>query len=215
MMEFGLIRHGKTLWNLEKRIQGREDIPLYPGSIRQISLWAERLRYGRYDLILSSPLKRAQQTSMIISEKLLLDIEYDEDLQEQDFGDWEGKTLQAIKTLACKELETQVSRGWEFCPPHGESRITVFKRASDAIKKAGIKYDKKHILIITHNSVIKSLIYKLRGRAFLPDEPPLLHDYNLHKLIFDGDIKIKKLNSINLMEEALAKPLRYKPNIYN
>jgi hypothetical protein len=47
--------------------------------------------------------------------------------------------------------------------------------------------------------VIKSLIYHLSGRQFLPDEPALIKSYNLHWLIFsNNDLRIEKVNALPL-----------------
>jgi probable phosphoglycerate mutase len=54
-------------------------------------------------------------------------------------------------------------------------------------------------LIVTHEGVIKSLIYHLAGRRFLPDEPALLKSYNLHWLIFSNDVlRIEAVNALPL-----------------
>jgi len=199
MVKLGVIRHAMTSWNLEKKIQGSKDIALCPEGIRQAGLWGEILRPEKYDLILSSPLIRARQTSQIIAGKIGVDIEYDRDLREQDFGEWEGKRLNDIKNQAPGEIKIQESKGWDFCPPGGEPRTMVLKRTLKALHKAAKEFDKKHVLIVTHNSVMKTLIYKILGRAFCPGEPALLKDYHLHVLTWNKSIGIERLNYIKLM----------------
>lgn len=199
MVKFGLIRHARTRWNLEKKIQGKNNMPLSPEGIQEAGLWGEILSKEKYNLILASPMIRAEQTSRIISHKINVDIKFDRDLREQDFGAWEGKRIIDIRKQAPGEIEFQESRGWKFCPPGGESRIGVLKRVSKAMERAAKNFDEKHVLVVAHNSVIKTLIYKILGRAFTPDEAPLLKDYHLHELSQDGKIQIEKLNSINLL----------------
>jgi broad specificity phosphatase PhoE len=199
MVKFGLIRHARTRWNLEKKIQGKNDMPLSRKGIKEAGLWGEILKKEKYNLILASPKIRSEQTSRIISHKINVDIKFDKDLKEQDFGEWEGRRIIDIRKQAPGEIEFQESRGWKFCPPGGESRISVLKRISKAIEKAAKNFDEKHVLVVTHSSVIKILIYKTLERAFMPDETPLLEDYHLHKLLWDGKIKIEKLNSIKLL----------------
>lgn len=198
MVTLGLIRHARTQWNLEKKIQGSTDIALSPEGIRQAGLWAEILMPETYDVILSSPLIRARQTSQIISGKIRTDIEYDEDLREQDFGSWEGRRLMDIKVQAPGEIERQESMGWQFCPPGGESRTLVLNRGLRAVKKAVKRLDGKKILIVSHSSVIKTMIYSLLNRAFTPDEPPVLRAYHLHVLTWDKRMQVKTLNHIKL-----------------
>ncbi len=199
MVKFGLIRHARTRWNLEKKIQGGKNIPLSPEGIKEANLWGEILSKKKYDLLLTSPTIRAEQTSQIISHKINVNIEFDRDLREQNFGAWEGKRIIDIRKRYPGEIEFQESRGWKFCPPGGESRIRVLKRVSRAMEKAAKNFNEKHVLIVAHNGVIKALIYKIIGRAFTPDEKPLLKDYHLHELSWDGKLRIDKLNSIKLL----------------
>ncbi len=199
MVKFGLIRHARTRWNLEKKIQGEKNIPLSPEGIKEANLWGEILSKRKYDLLLTSPTIRAEQTSQIISHKINVNIEFDRDLREQNFGAWEGKRIIDIRKRYPGEIEFQESRGWKFCPPGGESRIRVLKRVSRAMEKAAKNFNEKHVLIVAHNGVIKALIYKIIGRDFTPDEKPLLKDYHLHELSWDGKLRIDKLNSIKLL----------------
>ena len=61
-----VIRHGKSLWNVEERWQGRADIELSDLGIAQAQQAAQRL--GTFDYIASSTLTRALHTAQIISE---------------------------------------------------------------------------------------------------------------------------------------------------
>lgn len=198
MVKFGFVRHARTLWNLEKKIQGRTDIDLSRQGIREAHLWGEILRPEKYDLILSSPMVRARQTSKILADKLGITVEVEKDLREQDFGAWEGRRLMDIRQESPGEIERQESRGWEFCPPGGESRIHVLKRSSRAIEKAADAFDRKHVLMVSHSSVMKILIYKGLNRTFTPDEDPVLKAYHLHVMTWNQKMRVKFLNCVNL-----------------
>lgn len=198
MIRVGLIRHAMTQWNFEKKIQGREDIDLNMEGIKQAAVWGNVLSSEKFDLILSSTMIRAQHTAQIISDKIKVAVECDIDLREQDFGEWEGEKIKDIRKHNPGQVEAQESRGWQFCPPGGESRINVLNRTFGALENAAQKFDNKYILIVTHNSVIKTLIYRVLGRKFIPGEPALLKDYHLHTLAFDKTLEIERLNIVNL-----------------
>jgi len=200
MVKFGIIRHARTEWNLEKKIQGRENTALCRQGIKEAAYWGSILKPENFNLILSSPMIRTRQTSEIIAEKIGVDIVFDINLREQDFGLWEGKTITDIKKDEPGVIETQESMGWDFCPTGGEVRISVLKRALKAIGKAADIYDERHILVVTHNSVIKSILYSLLNRAFVPDETQVLLDYHLHVLTWKNKLKIEKLNHIRLQQ---------------
>jgi broad specificity phosphatase PhoE len=199
MVKFGLIRHARTRWNIEKKLQGKTDIPLSPEGIEEAAHWGELLYSRNYNMILSSPMTRAVETAKIISNKIKVDVILDEDLREQNFGNWEGRKLIDIKKQSPGEIELQESLGWKFCPDGGESRIEVLKRVSNAIEHAGINYTGKNVLVVAHESVIKILIYNILGRSFTPDEKPLLKKYHLHDLDYDEKMYVKKLNSVRLL----------------
>ena len=57
-----LIRHGETDWNTKRLLQGATDIPLNQNGIEVAQLTAEGLREVAFDLIFTSPLKRARLT---------------------------------------------------------------------------------------------------------------------------------------------------------
>lgn len=200
MVRFGIIRHARTDWNLEKKIQGREDIALCRQGIDEAAGWGKILKSEKFDLIVSSPMIRARQTAKIISEKIGVDIEFDVNLREQDFGLWEGKKIPDIRKDEPGILEVQELRGWGFCPPHGEDRKNVLNRALKAIRKAAESFAERHVLVVTHNSVIKSILYHLMNRAFLPDERKVMMAYHLHVLTWKNKLEIGKLNHIRLQQ---------------
>ena len=65
-----LIRHGQTNWNLESKLQGREDIPLNETGRSQAKTCAQYLSDQTWHTIYTSPLSRAKETAQIISKEL-------------------------------------------------------------------------------------------------------------------------------------------------
>ncbi len=61
-----LIRHGETDWNVERRMQGREDVPLNEKGRLQASELARALAGVPFSLIMTSPLFRAAETAAAI-----------------------------------------------------------------------------------------------------------------------------------------------------
>ncbi len=66
-MNLIIIRHGQTAWNMERKTQGRTDIPLDETGIRQALKAAERLHKRSLTAVISSPLLRAMQTAQCIA----------------------------------------------------------------------------------------------------------------------------------------------------
>ena len=196
---FGLIRHAQTDWNREKKIQGHSDSALTANGKKQASSWGQRLLQFPWDRLLASDTGRALTTAERINAFLNIPLETDPRLREQDWGDWVSKTIPQIQTEAYQVLEEQINAGWNFCPPGGESRGSVLKRSQEALMEAADRYPGDNLLVVTHEGVIKCLVYYLCGRKFLPSEPPLLKSYRLHWLVFTRDgLQLEKVNALKL-----------------
>ena len=61
-----VIRHGETDWNTKHWLQGTTDIPLNRNGIEVAEITSEALKGIPFDVIFSSPLKRAYQTAEIM-----------------------------------------------------------------------------------------------------------------------------------------------------
>ena len=196
---FGLIRHAQTVWNREKKIQGHSDSPLTAEGARQATSWGQILLQFSWNRILVSDTGRALATAERINRVLNLSLTTDDRLREQNWGRWAGKTIPQIQTEAAQVLDEQTSAGWEFCPPGGEDRKSVLARGQAALQAAFDRWPEENILVVTHEGVIKSLVYHLCGRKFLPTEPPLLKSYQLHRLLHDRDgLRLEAVNVLAL-----------------
>ena len=69
-MKLYFVRHGKTEWNLEGRLQGAKgDSPLLKESIEQVRELGHYLSDTHFDLVFSSDLPRAKKTTELIMEQ--------------------------------------------------------------------------------------------------------------------------------------------------
>jgi broad specificity phosphatase PhoE len=196
---FGLLRHAMTEWNRERRIQGQTDTPLSPLGELQAGRWGRLLKAYPWNRILVSDARRALDTAAMINESLKVPMECDPRLREQDWGEWTGKTIPQIKQEAPLLLAEQEKAGWNFCPPGGEDRRMVLDRSLKAIDGACEKSEGERILVVTHEGVIKCLLYALCGRRFLPEEPAMIRPRSLHFLIHDRQcLRIEKMNAFAL-----------------
>ncbi|WP_371224490.1 histidine phosphatase family protein [Roseovarius sp. 2305UL8-3] len=92
-----ILRHGETAWNIEGRVQGRQDSALTETGRAQAATQG-RLLQGLPEVksgsvrVLCSPLGRARATATIALRGLPLAIKLNARLQEVSAGDWEGRT---------------------------------------------------------------------------------------------------------------------------
>lgn len=90
-----LVRHGETAWSLSGQHTGRSDIPLTAAGESRAAALRPRFAGALPDLILCSPMSRAQRTAELAG---LWPVQVDEDLLEWDYGAWEGRTTADIRT---------------------------------------------------------------------------------------------------------------------
>ena len=194
---FGLIRHAQTRWNLEKRIQGQSDSPLTADGVRQATRWGKLLKPFAWDRIIASDTGRAHETAKLVNVCLNISLTTDGRLREQDWGQWAGKTIVQLKTEIPQELKDQEKAGWAFCPPGGEDRKTAQKRSQKALLEAAAQWPGSNILVVSHEGVIKSLIYHMCGRKFLAAEPAIIKKHQLHRLAHDKNgLRVEELNAL-------------------
>lgn len=177
---FGLLRHGQTEWNAAKKIQGAKNSPLTILGKEQTALWAKTLAQWSWDRIVASDLGRVRQTVAILNETLRVPVTFDPRLQEQAWGEWEGLSLREIKSCHKAELEKRVAMGWDFEAPGGESRKAVRKRVFAALDELCASCPGDKILIVCHHGVIKTALYEITGRPFMPEEDPLISHNRFH-----------------------------------
>ena len=196
---FSLIRHARTEWNEQKKIQGQSDSPLSASGVRAARAWGFFLKNHDYDLILSSDLGRSLQTADLIRESLDVPLHMDQRLREQDWGRWTGNTVAELRKEEPDLVLRHENLGWGFKPPGGEDRNQVHDRSRDALRAAADAWPGRNILVVTHEGVINCLLHRLCRRLFLPSEPRLVKPYHLHHLRWSGDgLEIESINAAPL-----------------
>ena len=176
----GLLRHGPTAWNRDKRIQGVRDVPLDTESFDP-GPWLTLLHaHGPWDQVVTSPLARATETARLLFPDL--PTRTDAGLVEQDWGQWTGQTVRELRVKFPGAVENQEARGWDFTPPGGECRRSVLARALRAVEAACSCKAGKRILLVTHFGVIMALLNHLHGTSFLPGTSTPIAKRALHLL---------------------------------
>lgn len=90
---FYYLRHGQTDWNVKGLAQGHSDIPLNEIGIQQALNSHTYFEQSNINIILHSPLVRAQQTAEIINQKLNCPIISIDELKECYLGSYEGRPV--------------------------------------------------------------------------------------------------------------------------
>ncbi len=156
MIKLYLIRHGEC-----------EGKGLYIGRGSDVSLTAEgftqikNINMGEIDLLYTSPMKRCLESSNIISQSTGIKAEILTDLEEIDFGDWEGLSFKKIETVAPIEYKKWYQNPIDNRPPSGESLLELQKRVLDSLPSfSKLINDERvwNVIIVSHKGPLSILL---------------------------------------------------------
>lgn len=159
-----IIRHGKTDWNTEYKLQGRIDIPLNEEGRQMAKAAAEEYKNIHFDVCYCSPLSRAQETAKILLEGRNVPIITDNRLHEMSFGVCEGS--KNIFEHPEHPMYKFFKDPENWTPPEGaESFEELFARTGAFLKDVITKEQKagKDILIVGHGAMNNSIISQIRN----------------------------------------------------
>jgi len=192
-MLIGFLRHGPTVWNAEKRLQGRTDIPLSAEGRAQVARYRLPEAF-RLAPVLVSPLQRARETASLAG---CVSLEEEPLLTEMHWGEWEGLRLADLRTQFGPEMKKNEDRGLDFRPPGGESPRDVQARLETLFEKLRARQPAPECcLAVTHKGVIRAALALAWGWDML-GKPPVRLDWaamHMVRLDPDGTIRPDALN---------------------
>jgi alpha-ribazole phosphatase len=161
-----LIRHGESVWNGERRIQGNQDPALSPRGRRQ----ADLLTVGLTDrlpksvaAVYTSPLRRAAETAERIAGAFGLPIIPEPDIREMRLGRWEGMTVAEIQVAFPGTYESWLADPHTHPAPDGE-RLEIFaRRVTAAFDRMRAAHPGADLILVSHGGPIKALVCHVLG----------------------------------------------------
>ena len=166
-----LVRHGRTLGNVQRVLVGSTDIPLDEFGIQQAHLVGERLATAvQADMLLSSPLQRARVTAEIIGRQMGLTPRIRPNLIEWNFGAAEGLSFETIamqhSDLAVRFADLEdFDVGW----PEGETRREFHDRVQNEFLEILTAFESHTLIVVAHGGIFGSLLAQIQGRS--PNDP--------------------------------------------
>lgn len=160
-MEIYIIRHGETIWNKQKLLQGRTDIELTEAGKQLARITGEQLMGVAFDRIYSSPLKRAYETAVQISNGRNIPILKNDLLKEISFGDWEGQNMSVLSKDGTQKFRYFFDKPQLYeSAANGENLDELCKRAAtfmeNVIEPAASECNR--IMIVAHGAINKALM---------------------------------------------------------
>lgn len=157
MTRFLLIRHGDTLWTKQKKYQGQTDIELSKQGRKKIRGLSSALKSFEIHSLYTSSLKRARQSSEILSAALGIKPRTDARLNELNFGQWEGKTAAELLSKKDKPFFSWTKGKWKT-PAGGESLGSLRRRVRQFLRECVKKHRHKNVAIVSHGGPIRMMI---------------------------------------------------------
>lgn len=164
-MSIYVMRHGETLGNIAKVLDGRRESPLSENGKVQAKVAGEFLSMIDFHKVFTSPLSRAIETAKIATRnKYSVNIE--NRLIERSCGEFEGLPFDAIDR----------EKYWNYYDDSQYISVEPIKELFDRVHKfldeLKKDYGDKDILIVTHNGVTKAIKCYFEG---IPEDGDLLN----------------------------------------
>jgi alpha-ribazole phosphatase len=154
-----LLRHGET--KLGGGFRGRLNDALTEIGWQQMR--AAVVDRGPWDRIVSSPLHRCADFATELADQHRLALEFEPDLRELDFGEWEGRSPADLMVDQSEALGRFWSDPYGFTPPGGEPVATFEARILQGIERLIDRCPGERVLLVTHGGVMRMLLAHARG----------------------------------------------------
>lgn len=158
------MRHGKTDWNEQYKLQGRTDIPLNDVGRQMARDAAEKYKDIHFDVCYCSPLTRARETAALVLEGRDIPIIADDRLVEMSFGSCEGEAR--IYSKPDSPVHTLFMHPESYIPPEGaESLHDLYERTGNFLREVAepLLAQGKDILIVGHGAMDSAIVCQIKN----------------------------------------------------
>lgn len=155
--ELIVVRHGETIWNVDKRMQGHMDVPLNEVGRRQARAVAALLQGERLDRIYSSDLQRAHETAEIIRNGREIEMRRDSRLREFHMGTFQGMTQKEAKEQHGDAWERFFIHDADYALPGGESRSQKQVQIASFMEEV-VSEPARKFLVVTHGGILIGML---------------------------------------------------------
>ncbi len=143
------------------------------------------LQGSNWDLIITSPLKRAKRTAEVINEGLHLPLMVMEDFIERSYGDAEGMTAEERNTaFPNKQI------------PNQEDRESLNQRVMAGLEKIHQQVPNGNVILVAHGAVINSILAILSEKEIGSGKTRLINGGISTVQFLEGKWGIKDFNQV-------------------
>lgn len=204
-----LVRHAQAEGNVKKFFQGRIDTELSERGCKQLGYLSERFKDINYDVLYSSPMKRAVATSEAVNKYHGIDIIKNESLVEIDGGAFEGTYWDELGEKYPEESYIWRNHIDKFQAPGGESFEDVFHRMAETVTAIAEENLGKTIVISSHGCSIRAFLCYAEF-----NDPSRVYDVGwadntsvAYILYENGKFQVVYKNDVSHLPEELCSPV--------
>ena len=159
-VDFYYVRHGKTLFNELRRMQGYCDSPLTERGIEIAKEAREELKDIDFDKAYCSTSERCVDTASIVMEGRDIPIIYTKGLKEMNFGTYEGTRIENH----LQEIDERRFSSFDWSDVGGEDRRMLEERVKKTYQQICEEAeDNDKILIVSHGAIFLHMLDFLFG----------------------------------------------------
>ncbi|CAG1007739.1 putative phosphoglycerate mutase [Anaerolineales bacterium] len=154
MLRLVLVRHGQTDANLNRVLQGQSDGELNAAGRRQAEELGRYLKDFHVDQVVSSPMRRAQDTAAAIARYHRLTVKTTPLIVEWNCGVLDGVSAGVFR----KKLQESGVPLSSFRPEGGENLLEVRQRAAAFLTDVIANYLGQTVLVCSHGDFMRALM---------------------------------------------------------
>ena len=198
--EIILIRHGKTEWNSQKRMQGHSNSDLSSVGQAQIQALGQWMKNVPFDLIYSSDSLRAKQTAEAITQFSGHELQFDQRLREKNLGVFEGLTSEEARERHPEVFRLFKTAGSKYVIDEGESTQQLQDRALEIVNEIRIKHPEERVLLVTHGGFIRVVMKHSLGLSLETPTRFLIRNTGVFRLVWEDKWLVSQMGGVSHLE---------------
>jgi broad specificity phosphatase PhoE len=160
MRKLLIARHGET--ELTGVLLGQADPGLSELGLRQAAELAERWKGLRIERLVSSELRRARETAIVVGSALGMEVELDGRLNEITYGAWDGRAWADIEAADPETARRKVEDWWSATPDGGETGAEFYARVEQAW--LSLRLRSKGVTAVVAHTAVNAVLLDLARR---------------------------------------------------
>lgn len=162
LLKLYLVRHGRTEWNEQGLLQGAKNSPLTPQGVAGAKRTGFALQAIPFCAVYTSQLQRTIDTAHYIMSGRNMPCYPLAELNEQDFGNWEGKAVEQLRQNEEYHALQHNPSAYKALNG-GETYSQLAHRIEQGLNKITQAHQQGNILIVSHGHTLRLLLALLQN----------------------------------------------------